>query len=103
MKIAQKTEILSETDTIYREFKVERGVIMGFVVVQIAFIDGERHQIVRYDCSHGYAHKDCLYERKARKEELPDRPLDELYKMAKEEIRGNWKHWKSLYIKNLPK
>lgn len=99
MKVVQKTELLSETDSIYSEFKVDHGAITGFAVVQIALIEGVRHQVVRYDCSHGYAHKDCLYERKTMKEELPDRPLDELYSMALEEIRRNWMHWKRLYAK----
>jgi hypothetical protein len=33
----------------------------------------------------------------AGKEELPDRPLDELYRIAKTEIRENWRRFKSLY------
>lgn len=100
MKKIEKIDLLSEQDLIYSTLAVERGKIIGFAVIQIAIIDEQRHQIARYDCAHGYAHKDCLYEKRLRKEILPMRPLNELFKTAKEEIRVKWQNWKGEYIRN---
>jgi hypothetical protein len=100
MKVIEKTDALDEHDFLHTKFIVDHGNIIGFAVIQIALIKGDKHQIVRYDCSHGYAHKDCSYEKAMRKEALPNRPLDELFNMAKEEIRLNWQNWKSEYLRN---
>ena len=39
----------------------EKGRIVGFVVQYEAFIKGRWYPIVRYDSSHGFAHKDIIH------------------------------------------
>ena len=39
----------------------ERGSITNFVVQYEALIDGKWCEIVRYDTSHGFAHKDIIH------------------------------------------
>jgi len=39
----------------------EKGEILKFVVQYEALIRGKWHPIVRYDTSHGFAHKDLIY------------------------------------------
>ena len=39
----------------------EKGRIVGFIVQNEAFIRGKWHPIVRYDSSHGFAHKDIIH------------------------------------------
>jgi|GEM_PF-866802 len=100
MKIITDVRPLSRSDSVYTKLTVDHGVIVEFAVVQIADINGQTHQIVRYDCSHGYAHKDCLYTRAQRKERLPERPFDELFRMAIKEVEKEWQRNKSLYMRN---
>jgi hypothetical protein len=100
MRIVETSDKLSDEDEIFIRMELSHGMIMGFAVVQVSEINGAEHQIVRYDCSHGYAHKDCLYEARNRKEELPDKPLDELCNEAIGEIRREWKNYRSRFMRN---
>lgn len=100
MKVVERFIDLGERDGIHTKLVIDHGVVIDFVVVQISEISGEAHQLVRYDCSHGYVHKDCLYARDGRKEELPDRPFDELYEMCVREVKSEWKNYRSQYLRN---
>ena len=59
--------------------------------------------MIRFDCEHGFAHKDIMYEKKPRKEKLPDLSFKELANMAIDEIEQNWKQYKSQYMRNRKK
>mgnify|MGYP001070575257 CR=1 FL=1 len=98
MKVIQDIEVLSESDDMLRELTVDKGKVISFVAVSLMVIGGVRHQIARYDCSHGYVHKDCFYEKTPSKERLPDRSLKELYKMASEVNVTKGKSWRVKYI-----
>jgi len=100
MKLVETTERLGDEDVLYTKMELSHGALLSFTVVQISQMGEERYQIVRYDCAHGYAHKDCLYEPARRKEELPDRPLDELCNGAREEIKREWKNYRSRFMRN---
>lgn len=100
MKVVERIVPLSDCDSLYTKLCIEHGCVMDFVVVQKSCIGGSWHQIVRYDCSHGAPHKDCLYEARLRKEALADKPMDTLWAMAKDEVKREWKNYKSRYAKN---
>lgn len=100
MKVVETTERLSDEDVLYTKIELSHGMVLRFTVVQISQIGERGYQVVRYDCAHRYAHKDCLYETKNRKEELPDRPLDELFNEAREDIKREWKNYRSQFMRN---
>jgi hypothetical protein len=100
MKIAEKLELLSETDNIYIRIVTDHGMITDFVIAQVSEFGEEKCQVVRYDTAHGYAHKDCLYLSEKVKELLPDRPFDELFEMCVREVKSEWKNYRSQYMRN---
>jgi len=67
---------LSLDDELVVEMEVEKSKIVDFKVMYNTIIEGKEHQIVRYDCAHGYAHKDILYEKPKRKETMADIEYD---------------------------
>ena len=88
-----------ETDYIRINLIKEGGRIVDFQVVYYTVIGGKNHQVVRYDCCHGYPHRDSLYTNPPKKEELPKRPLNELVKDAVYEIKGGWETYKRKYMR----
>ena len=48
------------TDRIRVKFEKEKGMINDLVLQYEALINGKWHAIVRYDCAHGFFHRDLL-------------------------------------------
>jgi len=78
----------------------KRGGVVDFKVIYYAIIDGKQHQIIRYDCSHGFAHKDVFYTNPPVKEPMPHLPYDKLLDIAKEDIKDNWREYRSKFMNN---
>lgn len=66
----KKRIIISETDRIIIKARRVKKKITFLVIVGITMINGKEHQIVRYDLSHGFLHKDLLFEPKGGKERI---------------------------------
>ena len=79
----------------------DKGGVVDFKVMYYIMIDGKEHQIIRYDCSHGFAHKDILYTNPPVKESMPQLPYDKLLDIAEEDIKNNWKEYRSKYMNKL--
>lgn len=90
---------LSLEDELVVEIEIEKSKVVDFKVMYNTMIEGKEHQVVRYDCSHGYAHKDILYQEPKRKEVLPNIEYDKLLDIAKGDITENWEEYKKKYIK----
>lgn len=90
---------LSLEDELVVEMEIERSNIVDFKVMYNTIIKGKEHQVVRYDCAHGYAHKDILYEKPKRKEIMADIEYDELLDIAKDDIERNWEQYKKKYLR----
>ena len=97
------TRLLSEEDEMRVVIETDKGEVKRFQVIQISQIDEAQHQIVRYDCTHGKPHKDRLYTRPTKKENMPELPLKTLYELAKDDIAQNYKTYKQQYIRNILK
>lgn len=90
----------SQTEARY-ELDIEKGEIIDARVIGY-FTDeyGTRKQFVRWDFAHGEFHKDCLYEKKPKKQFMKHLSLKECFNRAKEDLRLNWKDYRKTYIKN---
>jgi hypothetical protein len=88
------------TDLVRAHITVESGEVAGFSVMYNTVVDGREHTVVRYDCSHGFAHRDELYREKPKKTRLPAIGLESLVGIAMDEIEGNWKAYKNQFMRN---
>jgi len=87
------------TDAMCAEFTREGGEITDFALVYYTVIGGVEHQILRYDCAHGSAHKDVFYVKPPQKQKLPGLSLKTLFTMGFEDIEKNWRVYKEKYLK----
>ncbi len=51
---------LTNEDTIFVEYRTDRGEVVSFVVKLLCDIHGRRYEVIRYDSAHGCPHKDTL-------------------------------------------
>jgi hypothetical protein len=100
MGVIERTKVLTwGRDEIFTRIVVRRGQVTDFAIVYFTLIGGRPRQVVRYDCKHGFAHKDSLYERSPRKEAMPRMPLKRLFNLALDDVEENWKEYKRKYVK----
>jgi len=67
-------------------------------------IDDKWIEIVRYDCSHGFFHRDILLpngNKEKKKIDIPD--LKYAFTFAKQDIEDKWEWYKEQYLKKLKK
>jgi len=99
-RVVERTKILQwEEDEIHTRITIEDGKIQDFAVIYYTLINGRPHQVVRYDCAHGYAHKDILYTRAHTKGGLPKVAYKEAFNIALDDIERNWRDYKQKYIR----
>jgi len=92
---------LSETDFIRVEFVKERNKILDLRIIYFTEIDGKRYEIVRFDCSHDFLHKDILFEKRKIKEAIHRELSPKLVESLIAEIKQDWREMKRLYLKKL--
>ena len=102
--MAKKSYIfmLTDTDRKRHEHTVERGKVQSFVV-QYEILLGERWvPIVRYDTSHGYAHKDLMNPDGTQEKILMGMAdFAEALVLADMDINENWERYKERYLRRL--
>ncbi|MFH1835736.1 MAG: hypothetical protein ABH851_06075 [Methanobacteriota archaeon] len=101
--IEKTVYLLYGEDEVYVRLATDKKEVMDFAIVYYTIMDGEYHQVLRFDCEHGFAHKDIMYEMNPRKESLPDLSFKELANFAIDEIEKNWVQYKSQYLRNRKK
>jgi hypothetical protein len=80
----------------------ERGVVTGFTVQYEALIQGQWRPIVRYDTSHGFAHKDLLHPSGREEKQplyLPDYNL--AFTFAIQDLKIAWAWYRRAYEEEL--
>jgi len=92
--------ILLDIDARKRHYHlIESGMISKFVVQLEVKVEGVWKEVIRYDCAHNYAHKDCYNIRgQCRKINLY---LDykEALTFADEDINENWEFYREKFLR----
>jgi hypothetical protein len=91
-------------DRIRLRFKKDKGQIIDLFIQYEAEINEKWVAIVRYDCSHGFFHRDILYpngEKEKKVIEVPD--LKYGFTFAKQDLEDRWEWYKEQYLKKLKK
>ena len=100
------TKIISPSgdDRLRMVIETDKGRVVDIVVQYEAKLGGEWHPIVRYDCSHGFFHRDVLFPDGKKEKyplEIPDLKTALLY--AEQDIKDRWKWYKSRYKRRMKK
>lgn len=90
------------TDRIRVKFEKEKGMINDLVLQYEALIKEKWHVIVRYDCAHGFFHRDLLKPNGDKEKKAIDMPdLNTAFAFARQDIEDRWKWYKEQYIKKM--
>jgi len=80
----------------------EKGKILKFVVQYEAYIKNKWCPIVRYDTSHGFAHKDIIHPNdRKEKQPLYFQTFNAAFTFAIQDIKISWKWYRIAYEKEL--
>ncbi len=104
MSIKEFTKNISPSgeDRLRMRIETEKGKVKDIVVQYEAKFGDEWHPIVRYDCSHGFLHRDVLFPG-GRKEKYPlDIPdLNTALVYAEQDIKDRWQWYRNRYKRRL--
>jgi hypothetical protein len=80
----------------------DKGEILDLVIQYEAMINGKWVAIVRYDCAHGFFHRDMLQpngDKEKKAIETPD--LKYAFAFARQDLEDRWEWYKEQYLKKL--
>ena len=91
-------------DRIRVRFEKEKGEILDLVIQYKAIVDEKWMAIVRYDCAHGFFHRDLLHPNGDKEKKVLDVPsLKFAFSFAKQDLEDKWEWYKEQYLKKLKK
>ena len=83
-------------------FYTDKGKVLDIVVQYQSFINNNWEPIVRYDCSHGFFHRDVLYPNgEKEKHTINITNLEDGLNYAEQDIKDRWEFYKERYLKKL--
>ena len=82
--------------------KSEKNLLIDIVFQYESFLDNKWHPIVRYDCAHGYFHRDIIKPNGDKeKQSMNFENLKDAARYAEQDIRDRWEWHKELYLRKL--
>ncbi|RLD57576.1 MAG: hypothetical protein DRJ05_09480 [Bacteroidetes bacterium] len=83
---------------------VENGKVVDIVVQYETLIEGKWKTIVRYDCAHGFFHRDVLFPNGDKdKQVIEFDSLETALSYAEQDLKDRWDFYRSRYIKKIKK
>jgi len=81
---------------------VENGKVVDIVVQYETLIEGKWHVIVRYDCAHGFFHRDVLFPNGDKDKQVIELDnLESALLYAEQDLKDRWEFYKNRYIKKI--
>lgn len=104
MAIKEFTKDISTSgeDRLRMRIETENGRVVDIVVQYEAKFKDEWHPIVRYDCSHGFLHRDVMLPGNKKEKyplDIPDLKSALMY--AEQDIKDRWQWYKNRYRRKL--
>ena len=81
---------------------IDKGKVVDIVVQYETLYDGKWRAIVRYDCAHGFFHRDVLYPNGEKEKQVIEFDnLETALAYAEQDLKDHWEFYKKRYIKRL--
>jgi len=94
----------SGDDRLRVKIKTEKGKVVNLMVQYEARFDSEWYALVRYDCSHGFLHRDVMFpDGKKEKHPLDIPELKTALMYAEQDIKDRWKWYRDRFKRRLKK
>lgn len=94
----------NELERLRLRIKTDKGEVIDIVVQYETLLNEKWTPIVRYDCAHGFFHRDLLYPKDEKeKQTININSLDDALNYAEQDIKDRWEFYKERYLKKLKK
>jgi hypothetical protein len=90
-------------DRLRVRISTERGKVISIMVQYEAMIDRSWYEIVRYDCAHGFLHRDLIWPNRTEKQALTIDNLGAALQYAEQDIADRWRWYRERFRKRLKK
>ena len=91
-------------ERIRMRISVNKGKVVDIMVQYETSIDGKWTSVVRYDCAHGFFHRDIITPTgNKEKQSIAIENLDHALQYAEQDIKDRWKLYKQQYMKKMKK
>ncbi len=92
------------TERVRMRIAVKNGRVIDIVVQYETFYLGKWHSIIRYDCAHGFFHRDVLYPNGDKDMQVIEFDnLETALSYAEQDLKDRWDFYKNRYIKKIKK
>ena len=89
-------------DRIRMRISVENGAVIDIVVQYETLIEDKWVAVVRYDCAHGFFHRDVIYPNGDKvKQVIEIDRLDAALLYAEKDLKDKWEFYKHRYLKKI--
>ncbi len=89
-------------DRIRVHFLKDKGKILDLIIQYEASINGKWVAIVRYDCAHGFFHRDLILPNGDKEKKVIEAPdLKYAFLFARQDLEDRWEWYKEQYVKKL--
>jgi len=95
-----RLELGSGKDLISVKIFLEKGKVIKVSISIVCEIQGKMECVLRYDCAHGFLHKDLCYKKPAKKETVDEELTGEFVEKAINHLKQNHEKYRELYMKN---
>lgn len=93
-----------KNERIRMKIVIDRGNVTDIVVQYETFLGDQWTPVVRYDCAHGFFHRDILNPTgEKEKQTIVIQELENALLYAEQDIKDRWKFYKQRYTKKLKK
>ena len=87
-------------ERIRMKISVDRGTVTDIFLQYESLVNNKWIAIIRYDCAHGYFHRDILYPNgNKEKQTIVIQDLENALLYAEQDIKDRWKFYKNRYLK----
>lgn len=91
-------------DRIRLRFVKDKGEILDLVIQYETLINGKWTVVVRYDCTHGFFHRDLLHPNGDKEKKVINvENLKFAFTFARQDLEDRWEWYKGQYLKKLKK
>jgi hypothetical protein len=86
------------------KISVDKGIVTDIVIQYESFINNRWVTIIRYDCAHGYFHRDIISPKGDKeKHTIAISELEDALLYAEQDIKDRWNFYKQKYLRKLKK
>ena len=104
MGVKEFTKFISPDaeDRLRVKIKIEKGEVVDLTVQYEARFGGRWLEIIRYDCAHGFFHRDILHPNGEKtKYQIPIFNLNDALLYAEQDIKDRWKWYRDRFKKEM--